>query len=159
MQRLNPLNDFTDKKDGRNSNRDGDYGDKTQEYIAERVLDCAFEVHSHLGPGLLESTYQICLLYELQQRGLFVEAEKPMSIIYKSQTIECGYRIDILVEKDKLIIENKAVQVLNDLHMAQILSYMRLSGITLGFLFNFNVRHFKDGFKRVVLQNSLKSPS
>jgi GxxExxY protein len=122
-----------------------------QEDIAKKVLDCAFEVHSRLGPGLLESAYQTCLLYELQQLGLFVEVEKPMPVIYKGQTIECGYRIDMLVEKDNLIIENKAVQAFNDLHLAQILSYMRLSGITLGFLFNFNVRHFKDGFKRVAL--------
>jgi GxxExxY protein len=124
---------------------------KKQEDIAKKVLDCAFEVHSHLGPGLLESAYQTCLLYELQQLGLFVEVEKPMPIIYKGQTIECGYRIDMLVEKDMLVIENKAVQSFNELHLAQILSYMRLSNITLGFLFNFNVRHFKDGFKRVVL--------
>jgi GxxExxY protein len=133
---------------------------KEQESIAEKVLDCAFEVHSYLGPGLLESTYQRCLFYELQKCGLFVEIEKSIPIIYKGQKIEGGYRIDMVVEKDKLIIENKAVQVLNDLHLAQILSYMRLSGITLGFLFNFNVQHFRDGFKRVILQKlSPSSPS
>ena len=122
-----------------------------QEKISKIVLDCAYEVHTQLGPGLLESAYQICLLYELRNKGLYIEEEKPLPVIYKNITIDCGYRIDILVEHDKLIIENKAVKELTDIHLAQILSYMRLSNISLGFLFNFNTRHFKDGIKRVVL--------
>jgi GxxExxY protein len=122
-----------------------------QEVIAKKVLDCAFEVHSHLGPGLLESTYQTCLMYELKQAGLFAEMEKPLPIIYKGVSIDCGYRIDILVEHDKLIIENKSVKEFADIHLAQILSYMKLSKISLGFLFNFNVKSFKSGIKRVVL--------
>jgi GxxExxY protein len=122
-----------------------------QERIAKKVLDCAFMVHSNLGPGLLESAYQKCLLYELQQAGLFVEEEKPVPLIYKGIHLDCGYRIDILVERDKLIIENKAVSELADIHLAQILSYMKLSDISLGFLLNFNVRSFKDGIKRVAL--------
>jgi GxxExxY protein len=125
-----------------------------QEIIAKKALDCAFEVHSRLGPGLLESTYQTCLLYELREQGLFVEPEKPLPVVYKGITIDCGYRVDLLVERDKLVIENKAVQAFNDSHLAQLLTYMRLSGVSLGFLFNFNVRHFKDGFKRVILQDA-----
>ena len=122
-----------------------------QEYIAKKVLDCSFAVHSALGPGLLESAYQKCLLYELQQAGLFVEEEKPVPLIYKGVHLDCGYRIDILVERDKLIIENKAVSELTDIHLAQILSYMKLSNISLGFLLNFNVKSLKNGIKRVVL--------
>jgi GxxExxY protein len=116
-------------------------------------LDCAFDVHSALGPGLLESAYQTCLLYELKQRGIFTESEKPLPILYKGITIACGYRIDILVEHNQLIIENKSVRELSDIHTAQILSYMKLSDISLGFLFNFNVRSFKDGIRRIVLND------
>jgi GxxExxY protein len=122
-----------------------------QERIAKKVLDCAFEVHSNLGPGLLESAYQKCLFYELQQAGLFVEEEKPVPLVYKGVHLDCGYRIDILVEQNKLIIENKAVSELADIHLAQILSYMKLTNISLGFLLNFNVRSLKNGIKRVAL--------
>ncbi|MDR1971344.1 MAG: GxxExxY protein [Treponema sp.] len=122
-----------------------------QEKIAKRVLDCAYEVHSYLGPGLLESTYQACLLYELKQLGLFVECEKTVPVLYKGITIDCGYRIDMVVEHNQLIIENKSTKELNDTHLAQILTYMRLSGISLGFLFNFNTQHLKAGIKRVIL--------
>ncbi|GHT93198.1 hypothetical protein FACS1894140_6140 [Spirochaetia bacterium] len=122
-----------------------------QENIAKKVLDAAFEVHSQLGPGLLESTYQTCLLFELKERGIFAESEKALPVFYKGTRIECDYRIDILVEHDKLIVENKSVKELNDLHTAQILSYMKLSGISLGFLLNFNVRSLKNGIKRIVL--------
>ena len=122
-----------------------------QEKSAKKVLDCAYEVHSHLGPGLLESTYQACLQYELQQQGVFVECEKPLPVLYKGITIDCGYRIDMVVEHNQVLIENKSVKALEDIHLSQILTYMRLSGITLGFLFNFNVRHLKEGVRRVVL--------
>ncbi|GHU09419.1 hypothetical protein FACS1894151_07130 [Spirochaetia bacterium] len=122
-----------------------------QENIAKRVIDCAYEVHSALGPGLLEGAYQTCLLYELKNNDIFAESEKLLPIIYKGLHIDYGYRIDVLVERNQLIVENKAVKELNDIHIAQLLSYMRLSGVSLGFLFNFNVRHFKDGIRRVVL--------
>jgi GxxExxY protein len=122
-----------------------------QEKTAKKVLDFAYEVHSRLGPGLLESAYQACLQYELQQQGLFVECEKSMPIMYKGVTIDCGYRIDMVIEHTHLIVENKAVKELNDAHLAQILTYMRLSGISLGFLFNFNEPHLKNGIRRVVL--------
>jgi GxxExxY protein len=122
-----------------------------QEKIAKMTLDAAFEVHSHLGPGLLESAYQACLLYELRERGIFAESEKPLPVIYKGVRIDCGYRIDVLVESGKLIIENKSVKEIHEAHLAQILNYMKLSGVSLGFLFNFNVRSFKDGIRRVAL--------
>jgi GxxExxY protein len=142
------------------SNREGTKGEEghtmvtqKQEELAKKVLDYAFEVHSHLGPGLLESAYQACLLYELKQQDIFVEHEKILPVLYKGNTIDCGYRIDMVVEHNQLIIENKSVKALQDAHLAQILTYMRLSGITLGFLFNFNVRHFKEGIRRVVLND------
>jgi GxxExxY protein len=124
-----------------------------QEKLAKKVLDYAYEVHSCLGPGLLESTYQACLQYELKQQGIFVECEKVVPVLYKGCTIDCGYRIDMVVERNQLIVENKSVKALQDIHLAQILTYMRLSRITLGFLFNFNVRHFKEGIQRVVLND------
>jgi GxxExxY protein len=93
-----------------------------QESIAKTVLDAAFEVHSYLGPGLLESAYQTCLLCELKERGVFVESEKPLPVILH---IDCAYRIDILVERDQLLIENKSIKEIKDIHVAQILSYMQ----------------------------------
>ena len=122
-----------------------------QEKIAKIVLDCAFDVHTQLGPGLLESAYQACLVYELSSKGLYIEEEKTLPIVYKNVTIDCGYRIDILVEHNKLIIENKAVKEFTDFHLSQILTYMKLSNISLGFLLNFNERHLKNGIKRVIL--------
>ena len=122
-----------------------------QEKLAKVVLDCAYTVHSQLGPGLLESTYQACLAYELKNNGLYIEVEKSFPVNYKNISIDCGYRIDILVEHDKLIIENKAVKKISDIHLSQILTYMKLSNISLGFIFNFNEQHLKDGIKRVVL--------
>jgi GxxExxY protein len=122
-----------------------------QERLAKIILNCAFEVHSQLGPGMLESTYQTCLLYELTQKGIYAESEKTLPVLYKGTTIDCGYRIDILVEHNQIIIENKSVKEFHDIHMAQILSYMKLSGVSLGFLFNFNVQSFKAGIRRVVL--------
>jgi len=122
-----------------------------QEEIAKKVLDCAYEVHTQLGPGLLESAYQTCLSYELKNSGLYIELEKPLPIIYKNNKIDCGYRIDMLVEYNKLIIENKAIKQFLDIHLSQILTYMKLAKVSLGFLFNFNVQHFRDGVKRIVL--------
>ena len=122
-----------------------------QEQIAKIVLNCAFRVHTELGAGLLENAYQKCLVYELRQEGLFVEEEKPMPVDYKGIVMDCGYRVDILVEQDKLIIENKSVSELTDIHLAQIINYMKISDISLGFLFNFNVKSFAKGIKRVVI--------
>ena len=122
-----------------------------QEEIAKIVLDCAFDVHTQLGPGLLENAYQACLVYELKSKGLYIEEEKTLPIIYKNVTIDFGYRIDILVEHDKLIVENKAVKEFTALYLSQILTYMKLPNISLGFLLNFNERHLKNGIKRVIL--------
>ena len=102
-----------------------------------------------MGPGLLESAYEECLFYEIRQAGLFVEKQKPLPLIYKEVNLEIGYRIDLLVEK-QIIIEIKSVEALNEVHMAQILTYMKLSSCKLGLLVNFNVRHLKDGIKRVI---------
>ena len=132
---------------------------REQENLAKKVLDCAYKVHSILGPGLPESACQACLRYELTQQGFFVECEKSLPLIYRGMTIECGYRIDMVVEHNQIIIENKAVKEITDVHLAQILTYMRLSGISLGFLFNFNTQHLKNGIKRVILQGvSSSSP-
>jgi len=119
------------------------------ENIATEVVDAGFKVHKALGPGLLESAYQKCLVYELISRGLEIEVEKPVPVTYNEINIDCGYRLDIVVE-NQIILELKAVEELSSLHFAQILTYMKLSDIRLGFLMNFNVRLFKSGIKRVV---------
>jgi len=120
------------------------------EDVFKKVLDCSFQVHTALGPGLLESAYLECLYYELLQNGLKVEKQKPLPLIYKEVKLEAGYRIDILVE-NVVVVELKSVEALCDIHMAQILTYMKLSGCKLGLLANFNVSHLKDGIKRVIL--------
>jgi len=120
------------------------------EEVFKKVLDCSFQVHSSLGPGLLESAYLECLFYELTQNGLNVEKQKPLPLVYKAIKLEIGYRIDLLIE-NQIVVEIKSVEALCDIHMAQILTYMKLSGCRLGLLANFNVRHLKDGIKRVIL--------
>lgn len=122
----------------------------TEDELSNIVIGCAIEVHKSLGPGLLESAYQECLAYKIEQRGLFVEKEKSLPLIFEEIHLDCGYRIDLLVEK-KLIIEIKSVESLTDIHMAQILTYLRLSHCKLGLLINFNVLLLKDGIKRVIL--------
>jgi GxxExxY protein len=121
-------------------NRNGEEGEKgytmitqEQEKLAKKVLDCAYEVHSSLGPGLLESTYQTCLQYELKQQGIFAECEKAVPVLYKGCTIDCGYRIDMVVEHGQLIIENKSVKALKDIHLAQILTYMSFQALLWAF--------------------------
>ena len=116
----------------------------------KNLLDCSFQVHSALGPGLLESAYLECLYYELAQKGFKVEKQKPLPLIYKEVHLDIGYRIDLLVE-DLIVVEIKSVEALCDIHMAQILTYMKLSGCHLGLLVNFNVQHLRDGIKRVIL--------
>jgi len=120
------------------------------EEVFKKVLDCSFQVHTALGPGLLESSYEECLFYELKQSGLYVEKQKPLPLIYKEVKLDIGYRIDLLVE-NKVIVEIKSVESLADIHMAQILTYLKLSNCKLGLLINFNVKHLKDGIKRVIL--------
>ena len=121
----------------------------TENEISKIVIGFAIEVHKALGPGLLENTYQECLYYKLKKEGLKVEKEKPMPVIFEEVRLECGYRIDLLVE-DKVVIELKSVEVLNDVHVAQTLTYMKLGGYKLGLLINFNVPLLKYGVRRVV---------
>jgi len=117
--------------------------------IGTIILDCAFKVHSALGPGLLESTYEACLVYELKKAGLKAEPQKVLPVVYDDIKLDTGYRIDILVN-DKVIIENKSVKVLEDIHMAQIITYLKLSDSKLGYLINWNVTRLKNGIRRVV---------
>jgi GxxExxY protein len=121
-----------------------------REIIFKQILDCSFTVHSALGPGLLESSYEECLYYELIQSGLKVEKQKSLPLTYKDVKLESGYRIDLMIENE-IIVELKSVDAFSDLHFAQILTYMKLSGCHLGLLINFNVRHLKDGIKRMIL--------
>ena len=121
--------------------------------ITGKVIGCAIEVHKNLGPGLLESAYEECLSFELVKAELKFKRQQPTPIIYKEIKLDCGYRIDLLVE-NKLVIEIKSVEALNDVHTAQILTYMKLGNFKLGLLINFNVFLLKDGIKRIV--NSFK---
>ena|ERR1035437_6080533 len=121
----------------------------TENEISHQIIGKAIEIHQFLGPGLLESAYRECLYYKLQKAGIFVEKEKPMPLVYNNVKLECGYRIDILVE-NKVVIEIKSVKALNDVHLAQTLTYMKLGDYKLGLLINFNVVLLKNGIKRVV---------
>jgi GxxExxY protein len=122
----------------------------TREDIFKIILDCSIRVHSALGPGLLESAYNECLFYDLLEAGLKAEKQKPLPLVYKQVHLDAGYRIDLLVESC-IVLEIKSIEALADIHMAQILTYLKLSECKLGLLVNFNVLHLKDGIKRVVL--------
>ncbi|HSD62946.1 MAG TPA: GxxExxY protein [Ignavibacteriaceae bacterium] len=122
----------------------------TENQISKIILDSAFKIHKTLGPGLLESVYRECLAYELNKNGLEVEIEKPVPLVYENVKLDCGYRIDLLVDK-KVIIELKVVDEFNEIHTAQTLTYMRLSGCKLGMLLNFNTTLFRNGIKRLIL--------
>ena len=121
----------------------------TENEIGRVILDCALTVHKNLGPGLLENTYQACLFYELNEAGLSVEYESELPVIYKEVTLDVGYRIDLWVNR-KVVIELKAVQELTGLHLAQIITYLKLTDNRLGYLINFNVPRIKHGIRRVV---------
>ncbi len=121
-----------------------------REKIFKEILDCSFLVHTALGPGLLENAYTECLFYELVESGLKVEKQKPLPLIYKKVKLEAGYRIDLLVE-NCVVVEIKSVEALAEIHMAQILTYLKLSGCKLGLLVNFNELHLKEGIKRVIV--------
>lgn len=126
------------------------------EEIARQIVDAAIKVHRALGPGLLESAYQQCLAYELRRHGLNVECEVSMPVLYESIKIDTGYRADMVVE-NCIIIENKTVDQLAPIHEAQLLTYLKLSKLHIGFLINWNVTLLKYGLKRVV--NNLPEPS
>jgi len=117
--------------------------------ISNKIIGLAITIHQSLGPGLLESAYKECLYYRLKKEGYLVEKEKPMPLIYEEVKLECGYRIDILVES-KVVIEIKSVEALNEVHLAQTLTYMKLGSYKLGLLINFNVTLLKDGTRRIV---------
>lgn len=117
--------------------------------LSNLVINRAIKVHTALGAGLLESAYKECLFFELQKAGLKVEKEKALPLVYEEVKLECGYRVDLFVES-KLVIESKAVDGITDVHLAQVLTYLKLSGCKLGLLINFNVVRLKEGIRRVV---------
>jgi len=121
----------------------------TENELSEKIIGCAIQVHKSLGPGLLESAYLECLYYELKISGLKVKKQKPLPLIYKEIRLDAGYRLDLLVE-DKVVIELKSVEAINDIHIAQVITYLKLSGCKLGLLMNFNVLRLVDGLKRLV---------
>ncbi len=117
--------------------------------ITNDAINSAIEIHKFLGPGLLESCYETCLSFELSNKGLNIERQKPLPVVYKNIKMECGYRMDLLVE-NSVVIEIKSVESLLPIHTAQLLSYLKLSGCKVGLLINFNVKILKDGVVRLV---------
>jgi GxxExxY protein len=127
--------------------RGGRRGDENR--LGELVLGCALTVHKALGPGLLESAYEVCLAHELDKAGLRYKRQIVLPVFYDDQQIDAGYRLDLLVE-DLVVIEIKAVETISEIHQAQLLSYLKLGGYRLGYLLNFNVTRLKDGICRLV---------
>jgi len=121
----------------------------TENELSSLIIGVAIDIHKALGPGLLESANKECMFYKLKEMGLLVEKEKPMPLIFEEVKLDCGYRIDLLVE-NKVVVELKSVELLNDVHLAQTLTYLKLEKYKLGLLINFNVALLKDGIKRVV---------
>ncbi len=117
--------------------------------LAHKIIGYAMDVHTKLGPGLLESTYKECLYYKITQSGFYVEKEKALPLIFEDVKLECGYRIDLLVN-DQIVVEIKSIDALNEIHMAQVLTYMKLGNYKIGLLLNFNVVHLKNGMRRIV---------
>ncbi len=118
--------------------------------LSKRVIGCAIEVHRVLGPGLLESTYEQCLAHELKQAGVSFKMQHPLPVEYKGIRLDCGYRVDLLVD-DELILELKSVEAVKGIHEAQLLTYMKLADIKKGLLINFNVKTLREGLKRFVI--------
>jgi GxxExxY protein len=117
--------------------------------LTGNIIKFGIEVHNALGPGLLESAYKECLFYKMVQAGFMVSKEKPMPLVFEGVKLDCGYRIDLLVE-NRIVIEIKSVEALSEIHMAQTLTYLKLGGFKLGLLINFNVLKLKDGIKRII---------
>jgi GxxExxY protein len=117
--------------------------------ITDTIIGAAIEVHRALGPGLLESAYEACLSFELAERGVKVEQQKALPVVYRDVRLDCGYRLDLLVE-NAVVVEIKAVDVLMPIHTAQLLSYLKLSNRPVGLLINFNVKMLRDGIRRMV---------
>ncbi len=127
-----------------------DYTDRPYDTLTKQIIGAAIEVHKALGPGLLEATYEACLIYELQQAGLNVEWQKAVPLEYKEVKLDCGYRLDLLVE-NSVIVEVKSVAELIKVHEAQLLTYLRLSACQIGLLINFNVYKLKQGIRRIIV--------
>ena len=121
----------------------------TENEISSKIIGAAIDVHKSLGPGLLENAYKKCLAYKLSQSGLYIECEKEMPLLFEAVKMDVGYRMDILVE-NKIVVELKSVEAINDVHLAQILTYLKLGNYKLGLLINFNVHTLKNGIRRVV---------
>ena len=121
----------------------------TENEISTKIIGLAIEIHKSLGPGLLENAYKECLFYKINQSGLFVEKEKALPLIFEEVRLDCGYRVDLLVEK-KFVIEIKSVESLNEIHLAQTLTYLKLGNYKLGLLINFNEVLLKNGIRRIV---------
>jgi len=121
----------------------------TEEEIITAVLDEAFYIHKSIGPGMLENVYKTCLTYRLQKRGLFVETEKAVPVFFEEVKMDCGYRADVVVEK-LVIIDTKTVEYIDQIHVAQVLTYLRFLKLRYGLILNFNVVLLKDGIKRVI---------
>ena len=117
--------------------------------LTEKIIGAAMRVHTQLGPGLLESAYEACLAFELTSSGLAVERQKPLPVIYRDVQLDCGYRLDLVVQ-DAVVVEIKSVDALIPIHTAQILSYLKLSGYHIGLLINFNVLHLRSGIRRLL---------
>ncbi|RTL50445.1 MAG: GxxExxY protein [Rhodocyclaceae bacterium] len=124
--------------------------DESLDALAKEVVDAVFQVHTALGPGLLESAYETCLAIELRRRQIPFHTQKPLSIVYRDVTVESAFRADLIVG-DRLLLELKSVDSLLPLHQAQVLTYLRLTGLSLGLLINFNTPKIKDGIKRLAL--------
>ncbi len=122
--------------------------DEELNMLSGKIIGCAINVHRSLGPGLLENAYEECLAYELSDAGISFERQKALPLVYREIKMDAGYRVDFLVE-NKVILELKSVEVLNDVHIAQVLTYLKLSGCRLGLLMNFNVAVLKNGIKRL----------
>ena len=118
--------------------------------LTYNIIGCAYKVHSALGPGLLESSYEACLAYELRKLNYPIETQKSLPVVYEEVKLDAGYRIDVLVE-NKVLLELKSVESICDIHVAQILTYLKLSGVKIGLLINFNVKDLKEGIKRFVM--------
>jgi len=121
----------------------------TENQLAHKVIGLAIDIHADLGPGLLEKAYEECLFYKIVRAGLYAEKQKPMPLVYEEVHLECGYRIDILVE-NQLVLEVKSVDALHEIFFAQTLTYMRLGGYRLGLVINFNERLLRNGVRRVI---------
>jgi GxxExxY protein len=117
--------------------------------LSSQIIGAAIEVHKALGPGLLESAYEKCLCYELKLRGLWLEKQKPLPLVFKGEKLDCGYQLDIVVE-NTIILELKSCEKIKPIHKAQLLTYLKLSGLKLGLLLNFNVPVMRDGIVRMV---------